>query len=548
MRGITIRHRLAAAVAIAGFAVSGLVPAYGADEAKLLNVKADSVNDQVVLFLSHPAQMTLTAPLEKDGRYLILDIHQATLSDLAEKNNLLSDLQAQLADVAQVSLDQFQGNESLVRLVIHTKDPNVSAALQDTDTSRVIIQLVKAQPGPVITLTSDNPPPSDESISLRKTGDTKLSGKTQLDVNDPLLKAKTFEAESLRRERNKLEGQVSNLKLLVDQQQAMISHVKETQMQLAARNYTTVQKTQIQSLQQQLTDLQKSYDTLQNLLQTYQAEMATMASQVDKSQLQVTNLSSTLDEKNKVAEPDSAIERGGLLNTLSNLTPPEINKLVSAEKAFRAGKKAEFDRNWKEAEAQYKRATGLAPQVQEYATTLAVLYMNMKNFDKAQQVLETALPYHPDDSALLNEMGKVALLKKDDQTALALFQKALPSGVLSNYASTLRRVNKPDDAETIYKLAIASNPKDSDLPFNLGNLYLADKRFKDAQAQYETAIKMAPDFAEAHFHLGLTYAQEGKSKPAMDELNTYLKLMPNAPNKDAVKDYLKDLAKVAKSG
>src|SRR5262249_50963291 len=138
------------------------------------------------------------------------------------------------------------------------------------------------------------------------------------------------------------------------------------------------------------------------------------------------------------------------LTSVAGLSTGEINKLVNAEKAYREAQKAVRKGDWKNAEVQYKKSLELAPQGRENASGLAVLYMNLKQFDKAQAVIESALKYHPTDWTLLNEMGKIALLKKDDQMALTFFQKAMPSGVLSNYASTLRRVNKPEDAEFIY--------------------------------------------------------------------------------------------------
>lgn len=239
--------------------------------------------------------------------------------------------------------------------------------------------------------------------------------------------------------------------------------------------------------------------------------------------------------------------RPELLNTLSKPSVGDLNQLLDAEKSFREGKHLEFEGDTQQAEEHYKNALQLSPQVQEYALALSALYMKQKMYANAKTTLESSLQYHPLDSDLLNELGKVSLLMKNETAALGYFKKAIPVGVLSNYGSTLRRLGHIEEAKSIYQLALSISPNDSDLQYNLGNLYLNQKRYAEAQALFAQCVKLTPDFAEAHFHLGLAHAGLGNSKQALEELKTYLKLMPDAPNKTSVSDYIQNLEKVGVS-
>jgi tetratricopeptide (TPR) repeat protein len=371
-----------------------------------------------------------------------------------------------------------------------------------------------------------------------------LSAKTTHTENAQLQR-KIYEADSLRLERNKLKDQIQSLHKHVDQQNAMIGYLKETQEKMLKRVPNEIEKQQILTLQNQLVELRKSYDQMKEILAGYRQEVNALEEKLKATQESNQAKAQELAYRPKVKFPDEAQSRGGLLNTLSVLTQAEINILIDAEKAFRDGKKFELQKDEKKAESQYKKALQLAPQVTEYALALGMLYMQQKQYPQAQDVFTAALQYHQDDPNLLNELGKAALLQKEDAIALGYFKKALPVGVLSNYASTLRRAGKIEEAESVYKLAIAASPKDSDLQFNLGNLYLNQKRFTDAQARFKEALTLNPGFAEAHFHLGLTFAELGKSRQAVEELGNYLMLMPKAPNRDQVETYIRDLQRVS---
>lgn len=381
-----------------------------------------------------------------------------------------------------------------------------------------------------------------------KLSNTTLTAKTSRLIDDYKMQRKQYEADSLRRERNILRDQVENLKRLVDQQHRMIAHLKDEQAKLARNPSNREEIDRIQRLQQDLEELYKSYEQMKEIIAAYRNEVTQLEAQLQAAEGRNEAMKKELAYKPApITFPDPAELRAGLLNTLDSLSDPELEKLLEAEKAFRKGKRFEFDKDYAKAESHYKSALQRAPQVLEYSLSLATMYTRQKAWDKAEDVFLAALKFHPDDTTLLNELGKLAMIKKDESLALKYFKKALPAGIINNYASALRRAENFSDAEAFYKLAISLNPDDSDLHFNLGNLYLTQKRYSEAQSRYDEALKLNPGFAEARYHLGLAFAQQGNTQKAIEELRKYLQDMPEAPNKQQVQDYIRDLERVSKS-
>ncbi len=521
---------------------------------KIVSFQVNPGSNQIILKLSTPKEADLKTPLSKGERRLVLDIQDATLLGLPGKDNLLKKLVSYMPEISQATLDEFRAGDPLVRLVLRAKDPQTTATLLQKDSNTLVLQIIPPTSvtdtaGPSDTEARELAATPDESDSETAVDDTTskkadFAAKTTLQVPAKDFDRKVFEADSLRRQRNQLSDQVKDLQRVVQQQNATIARIKAEQERLVDTPVHGPEKERIKALQIELNQVKQSFDQLKTQLGESDKEIIYLKEQLEMARQQVQQLSETA-ANDHIKFPPGAVARGGLLNTLNKLTTYEVNQLVDAEKAYRTGKKLDDDDKPKEAEASYLEALRKAPQVQEYALALAILYMNDRQYAKAQGILETALKYHEEDPQLLNELGKAALLQKKEDQALKYFRKALPSGVLSNYASTLRRMNKMAEAEVIYKLAIEANPNDSDLQFNLGNLYLNQKRPAEAQTRYMEALRINPNFAEAHFHLGLAYGEQGQNQKAIVELNQYLKLMPDAPNKEVVQSYLNDLKNVS---
>lgn len=212
-----------------------------------------------------------------------------------------------------------------------------------------------------------------------------------------------------------------------------------------------------------------------------------------------------------------------------------------AEQHYDTAKEAEKIGQSENAVKEYQIAVSQAPGVQKFAFALSNLYIQQRNYNEAIKVLQAFIDREPTNKDALNQLGKAYLLDGQIEEASQVFSAAIPSASLSNYATSLKKLGKMSDAERVLKLALELAPEDSELLFNLGNLYNTTNDQKSAKAIYQKALAVKPDFAEAHYNLGLLYSKSGDPKSATTHLEKYLELSPNTPNRDAVKNYIKKL-------
>ncbi len=205
----------------------------------------------------------------------------------------------------------------------------------------------------------------------------------------------------------------------------------------------------------------------------------------------------------------SESDRGkpGVLNAaLANVPKPALDLYNKAMDLSR-------DKNtWNQAIDQLKAAIALYPSFGLAYSEMGVLYLKLKQPDKALDALGTALKLMPNDYATLLTYGMILYDRQQFPAAEVEFRKAVeknhvsPSGHLYLAMILLKR-QALDEAE---------------------------REFKDA-LQYG-----GDDVAIAHYYLGGIYWGRKEYKQAADELETYLKLVPNAPDSERLRATIKE--------
>ena len=76
----------------------------------------------------------------------------------------------------------------------------------------------------------------------------------------------------------------------------------------------------------------------------------------------------------------------------------------------------------------YLSATEVYPEEYRGFNNAAALYIEKHEYDQAQALLETALGLQPEDGAVLNNMGAIAMARGDMENARANFENALKTG------------------------------------------------------------------------------------------------------------------------
>ncbi len=222
-----------------------------------------------------------------------------------------------------------------------------------------------------------------------------------------------------------------------------------------------------------------------------------------------------------------------------NIIPSEPNS--RAERYYVRGQELQDNGKSLEATVMFRDAYKLEPNRSEYATTYAEGLLQTGNYGEATRILEGFVANSPYDLEAYNLLGKAHLLNGRIEDAQQAFSLAIPVSVLNNYATTLKKMGRIEEAERIFLVALSLNPNDSDLLFNLGNLYNSTTALQKAKNAYEQAIALRPDFSAAHYNLGLVYSRLEDRQKALKHLKRFLELSPNARNGDVVRKYIQKL-------
>jgi tetratricopeptide (TPR) repeat protein len=212
-----------------------------------------------------------------------------------------------------------------------------------------------------------------------------------------------------------------------------------------------------------------------------------------------------------------------------------------AEQHYRSGKTAMAARQPEQAVAAYRQAQALDPDNGRYVLDYSAALAEARQYGEGITLLTGYLSRHPADREGYTQLGKLYLLNDQPEAATQAFTRAIPVSTLNNYATALKKTSRLDEAESIFKLALTLNPKDSEVMFNLGNLYNAADKLPLAKDYYLKALHIRPDFAEAHYNLGLIHAKLGERPEAIGHLQEFLKLSPKARNAETIRAYIEKL-------
>jgi protein O-GlcNAc transferase len=140
--------------------------------------------------------------------------------------------------------------------------------------------------------------------------------------------------------------------------------------------------------------------------------------------------------------------------------------------------------------------------------------------DIAAELYQRVLDIAPDQPYAQHLLGEIMLRRKDYPRAHALIGAAvaqLPTHpeAHNNLAAVLQSLNRPDEAELMYRRAVALKPDFALAHSNLGALLLAQGRAEDAEAALQRAIGVDPRLADAHLNLG-NLRRAAKDLPAAE--------------------------------
>ncbi len=149
---------------------------------------------------------------------------------------------------------------------------------------------------------------------------------------------------------------------------------------------------------------------------------------------------------------------------------------------------------------------------------LAVIYMEQKEYRKAQRTLKRALEIDPDQELAKKNLQFVEAQERFKE-ANRLNEKGLEKAAIGKF-------DGEDGAEALFKSALRLDPQFALALANLSYVYYLKDQIFDARAKAEEAIQLDPDLAAGHNQLGLVLWREGNKREAAKKFEKAAELDP----------------------
>ena len=131
----------------------------------------------------------------------------------------------------------------------------------------------------------------------------------------------------------------------------------------------------------------------------------------------------------------------------------------------------------------------------------------------------------------IEEERKEALIEKAKQNALKKAEQVLRSGSASTgpnkypeIAYAYAQGGNIAEAVKVYKKAILDSPDDKDLHFNLGALYVMQKKYAAALKEFDKVVALDENDKEAYYNLSICYGKLNNREKSDLNYRKYLEL------------------------
>jgi len=186
------------------------------------------------------------------------------------------------------------------------------------------------------------------------------------------------------------------------------------------------------------------------------------------------------------------------------------------------------------AEAQFRKAIELQPELAEAHTNLGALLQGSGRIDAAEVCYRNAIAADPaffaahnNFGTLLRSQGKLDVAHEVAQRAVDLDPQSAKA--LNNLGIILHELNQLMAAFGLFKQAVSIDPDYAEAFNNMGSLFLDENSLDGAVASFKKAIALDPNLADAHNNLGTVRQRQGRYDDALACFERALQLAPNFP-------------------
>src|SRR4051794_27536974 len=156
-----------------------------------------------------------------------------------------------------------------------------------------------------------------------------------------------------------------------------------------------------------------------------------------------------------------------------------------------------------------------------HAVYLTLTYRSLKNYDAGLSRTAAALERFPEDVDLLYIAAWLHYRRNETKQSMILLSKAYrlaPADwrIHQLFALNYISFDMLDTAKLSLLQAIALNPGNAELHYQLGRLYYTQNRFEDSIESMNSALVIVPQYPEVYDSLGLTYEALSDDKRAAE--------------------------------
>ena len=207
-----------------------------------------------------------------------------------------------------------------------------------------------------------------------------------------------------------------------------------------------------------------------------------------------------------------------------------------------------YQGNGQAAEAELRRALEIDPNYLPAYSSLAALFINAKQEDRAIAEYKKILAIRPDNAAVYTLIGMLEDARQNHDAAAENYRQALErdqnSAIAANNLSWLYAVTGKgnlDEAVRLAQTVVQRNPNVAGFVDTLGWVYYKKNLYSAAVEQLQKAVALdeaaaraanVPPSASYHYHLGMALKGKGDKEASRRALETALRLAEKKPFAD----------------
>ena len=209
-----------------------------------------------------------------------------------------------------------------------------------------------------------------------------------------------------------------------------------------------------------------------------------------------------------------------------------INKSLTIQETFNIAVKNHQEGKTEVAKELYNRVLKIDPNHSQALKNIAVIFINLKDYQKAKEYYEKAVEIDPNSADAYYNLGIIFKELKEYQKAKSCYEKAdniQPNNTIiqTNLGIIFKDLGENQKAKDCYEKAIKINSNNAKAHYNLGVIYKDSGELQKAKICFKKVIEINPNEQETHNSLGVIFQELGEYQKAKDCYEKAIEIKPN---------------------